>query len=357
MTELFETGSRILAHGRRLFAAPPLAELPAVYATLLRDPCELLEELLGGVEHVETAREFESPRLARKGVGATAAETLSGESKWLLNSPVNVAQTPAAVTKAVPLRLSESRPRAATTSSTKDESSVPSTSRQGTASSHAPLEFAPVSESHAEESDSYMPKPVSSDKPAKVVEWPTTSPATAAVGSAEIATPGNVLQEMEVEAGGDPELRRLRSQLEVEEGNRQPRQTQPLSAEAELSDASRADVYPSDVPYAHVNRPNAAAPTTPPPTSFSSLSQLLKKNLSRPETAADFAPREPEIVNAGDTPFASVSALEPAHADAEREDARGEGRRETTPLVDEVLEELYERLRLEFSRTYGTTGG
>ncbi|HEX8291766.1 MAG TPA: hypothetical protein VF570_08430, partial [Pyrinomonadaceae bacterium] len=136
MTELFETGRRILAHGRRLFAPAPLAELPAAYASLLRDPGELLEELWGGVERAEPTPDGAPPRLARRGGGVTAAEPPPGASDWLLHSPPDVPQTPAAASKAVPLRLTESRPRPVTTPSPaplpRDEAYV---SRPATASS------------------------------------------------------------------------------------------------------------------------------------------------------------------------------------------------------------------------------
>jgi hypothetical protein len=349
MTELFETGRRILAHGRRLFAAPPLAELPPAYASLLRDPGELLEELWGGVEHAEPAHDNEPQRLARRGGGVTAAEPLASASQWLLNSPIDVPQTPAVVSKAVPLRLSESRPRLGTTPSSaplsSDERYV---SQPSTVSSQPPLELAPERVTRESRSDSYRPQPVSGEQPAKIVEWP--APRAAAVGSAELATPGNVLQKMEEELGGEPELQRLRGQLEVEEGKRQLRQEEPLEVEGAKAEASRARINPSNAP---------AVQTTA--TSFSALTQLLNKNVARPErtevTAAEPAPREPEVISAGESPLTRVRAEESGRADVQRADERGAGRGETAPLVEEVLEELYERLRLEFSRTYGTTGG
>lgn len=348
MTELFETGRRILAHGRRLFAAPPLAELPTAYASLLRDPGELIEELWGGVEHAEPAHDGEPPRLARRGGGGmTAAEPLPSASQWLLNSPIDVPQTPAAASKAVPLRLSESRPRAGTTPA---PAPLPGAgghvTRPGTVSSQPPLELAPERETRATGSDPYRPPPVTSEQPAKVVEWPAPRPHAAAVGSAELATPGNVLQEMEEASGGEPELQRLRGQLEVEEGKRQLRQERPAEAEGAKAAASRPRVNASNAP---------AAQTTA--TSFSPLTQLLSKNVAREETAAELAPHRPEVIDGGDSPLTRVRAEEPGRADVERADGRGAARGETGPLVEEVLEELYERLRLEFARTYGTTGG
>lgn len=348
MTELFETGRRILDHGRRLFAAPPLAELPAAYGSLLRDPGELLEELWGGVEHAEPTPRSEPPRLARKGGGVSADAPLPSASQWLLNSPNDVPQTPgvmsAAASKAVPLRLTESRPRAGTPPPPAPVSGDGGhVSRPGTVSSQPPLELAPERETREEVSDSYRPRPVSSEQTAKVVEWPTTR--TAAVGSAELATPGNVLQEMEEESGGDPELLRLRGQLEVEEGKRQLRQERPVAVEGARTEENRAPVNTSNAP---------AAQTA---TSFSPLAQLLNKNVARVEMPAVPAPQEPEGFNSIAAPVTRVRADEVGRADAERADGREARRGETGPLVEEVLEELYERLRLEFTRTYGTSGG
>jgi len=213
-------------------------------------------------------------------------------------------------------------------------------------SSQPPLELAPERETRELGSDPYRPQPVSGEQAAKIVEWPATRPSAAAVGSAELATPGNVLQEMEEQSGGEPELQRLRGQLEVEEGKRQLRQELPREVEGAGTADSRAVVNPSNVP---------AAQTTA--TSFSPLTQLLSKNVAREESAAELAPKEPEVISAGDSPSTRARAEEPGRADVERPDGRGAARGETGPLVEEVLEELYERLRLEFSRTYGTTGG
>ncbi|HWS86831.1 MAG TPA: hypothetical protein VN282_07695 [Pyrinomonadaceae bacterium] len=348
MTELFETGSRILAHGRRLFAPPPLAEMPAAYASLLRDPAELLEELWGGVEDTGPAAESGSPRLARRdGGGATPREPLSGGSQWLLDSPVNVAQTPASVSQAAPLRLSEGRPRAPLS---KEAGRAPKAAPRGieirqtvvsdqvgaerdylSGPNVPPLELAPEAGSA-----SRGPRPVSGDRPAKIVEWPAARPAAA--GGAGLATPGNVLQEREEELTGDPELLRLRQQLEVEEGKRRLRQEWPQEVSGGGTQVSR--------PYADP----APAPAPQTATSFSSVAQLLSKNVARTETDAAAAPREPEVLKGDDPPPVPRRAEEEARAG-------GSGRAETAHLVDEVLEELYERLRLEFSRTYGTTGG
>lgn len=345
MTELFETGRRILAHGRRLFAAPPLAELPTAYASLLRDPGELVEELWGGVEHAEPPPESTSPRLARKGGGVTATEPPPSASQWLLNSPAEVPQTPADGSRAVPLRVTEGRPRLGTPPSPAPPSGPDGgrVARPGAASSQPPLERAPSSGTRESGADPHRPQPVSGEQQAKVVEWPATR--AAAVGSAELATPGNVLQEMEEASGGEPELLRLRGQLEVEEGKRQLRQERPVEVEGSGAESTRARVNPS----------NATAAQTA--TSFSPLTQLLNKNVARAETPAPLAPQEPEVINGGDPPLTRARADEGARADVEGADGRGAGRGETSPLVEEVLEELYERLRLEFTRTYGTTGG
>ena len=358
MTELSVTGARILDLGRRLLATPPLAEMPAAYEALLRDPGELLEATWGAVAHGEPAPE--EPPASR----AARAERASGGAAF---SPLNSAafepnallfpdrparpaaagspgtQTPSAGTKAVPLRLTEDRPPALTTSAfapvVKDESRAASSLRQGTAPGLLPLELV-RDEQATVGGDS--PEPLERGQTKKVVEWPAAPPAAGAA----LAAPGNVRQELEEEWGAEPELQVLRGQLGEDEGKRERLQTE--RARETFREGGTEGRRTGDDP--------AGLPAARTPTSFSPLASLLSKNVSRTETAP--APLVPEVLSGGGSLWSSPD--EEKRAVAER--AGGERtdetrRRAAAPTVDEVLEELYERLRLEFSRTYGTTGG
>ena len=359
MTELFETGLRILAHGRRLFAPPPLAEMPAAYASLLRDPSERLEELWEGAIYVDKIEERTSPMrfmsrdgrapFAQTGGGVAADGSHEAASpSWLLNTPANVAQANAPASKPLsknaPPRLSESRP---TPHAPGGEVRALSPSSKGAAPNIPRPELPRGAAAPDEVSEPLPQRPAESEFAPNVVEWPEARPAL--VRGAELAAPGNVLQEREEELASDPELLRLREQLEVEEGKRRRRQEWPREVSGGGPEVSRPYAESSQVP---------AAQTA---TSFTPVAQLLTKNVARNRTdataadlgagvTADLAPREPEVFRNADTSPAPRRGADEGRSD-------GEGRAATAPLVEEVLEELYERLKLEFSRTYGTTGG
>lgn len=373
MTEgVFETGARLLELGRRLLATPSLAEMPAAYESLLRDPGELLEETWGSVAHGETVREESAARSAARAerVAGGAQVSPSKSAAFAPNAldftsrPARPSaavspgptQTPNAGPKAVPLRLTENR-RSAYAPATKDESSFPSPSRQGTAPGTLPLELASDGRATEESAEAYDPAPLYGEKARRFVEWPAARPAAGAA----LAAPGNVRQETAEESEADPELQVLRGQLGVDEEKRERLQTGRARAsfreggtEARGTEARRVEDNSADFPGALT------------PTSFSPLTSLLSKNVSRAETPR--APLVPEVLNGGggslwSTPDGEKRAVaeraseERTSRDETRTGGNEAARRSSAPTVDEVLEELHERLRLEFSRTYGTTGG
>ncbi len=360
MTErLFGTGARILELGRRLLATPTLAEMPAAYAALLRDPGELLEETWGAVAHGEPVREEPAASRAATAervsggaqVSSSKSATFAPNALLFPDRPAAVSpdpQTPAAGPKAVPLRLTENRPPARTPSTfapaTKDESRVPSSSRQGTAPGMLPLELVRDEQAIREGVEAHSPEQLEGGKARRFVEWPAARPAAGAA----LAAPGNVRQESEEGLEADPELQVLRGQLGEDEEKRERLQTGRGRGSFREGDREeqRADT-------------SADFPAAQEPTSFSPLTSLLNKNVARSVTTP--APLVPEVLKDGGGSLWSGPDEEKRavaeRAGGEKRDGDETGRRASAPTVDEVLEELYERLRLEFSRTYGTTGG
>jgi len=288
----------------------------------------------------------------------TAQDLLAGGDLVHEVAVPEAVEPPAVGSKAVPLRLTESRPRVGTAPPlgplSKAEGHAPSASRQVSAPGFLPPELAPDGEAPEGVSEPYGSERIYGERAEKVVEWPATRPVPA--GGAAPAAPGNVLREMEEWSGSDPDLPRLRGRLEVEEAKRHLRHGRAHEVPGEGPEEGRA----------YVNATNGLGPAAQPPTSFSPLTHLLSKNVARAElsknvaraeTAADPVVQEPEVMRGGDSTRARRRAVEEEQAPVRRVPGEEAGRRPVEPLVEEVLEELYERLRLEFSRTYGTTGG
>lgn len=382
MSDPFEIGRRVLAECRRLLAPPPLAGLPGAYASLLQDPGGMLEEAWGGPERGLAAFfERQAPTHKKAGAGrapagpGTAAATVEGPTAGSPFSPLNAAPGPSAprglVTSATPPSLPRVASPFSPASPPSDDNRPPF--RPGTAPGVLPLNLvravqpapsslsapsAPSVASPEHKAEPYGPERVygekaneASEKATKLVEWPAPGPSvrTALAGDASFAAPGNALQEVEERLGTDPELRRLRRQLGEDDGKR-----------GRLQQARTAGTIWKQPPGAQgedAAGPSHAAHT---PTSFSPLSSLMNKNVARGNVVNVSAPpaRAPE--EAVPAPKA-ISGDAPGRAAGAESDEGRAGRDEppsgAAPSVDEVLEELYERLRLEFLRTYGTTGG
>jgi len=371
MSDPFEIGRRVLGQSRRLLAPPQLAGLPVAFASLLQDPGELLEEAWGGLEHGGPAAFEKEATAVRKatprsrpdesGGAAPQFERPSGGSQF---SPLNTAPEHTAARGLLTRVSPPSLPRVASPFSrapmSKDESAA--SLRRGRAPGVTPHELAPTvrpaplapvapvapfAAAPGNKLEPYGTERVYREREKKkVVEWPSARNVTA--GGAALAAPGNALQETEERLGADPELLRLRSQLKEDDAKR----ARLRPARAEEVEGVRA----TDTQGQPAAGPHDAAPA---PTSFSPLTSLLSKNVGRGNFVNASAPlaQGPEQA----VPTAGARAGDEA-PDWAGESGEGRGGREESPKasaasVDEVLEELYERLRLEFLRTYGTTGG
>lgn len=366
MSDPFQTGRRVLGAGRRLLAPPALAGLPVAYAKLLQDPGRLLEAAWGGLGQGDMAPHEAEARTPRKAsAGLRPAESLasaavvrpSGASPF---SPLNATPRQTAARSIVTSAPPPSLPRVASPfslapartddrpASLRPDAPPPRVLPLDLSRAAPPAPSVPFAATPANDAEPFGPERAYSEQARRFVEWPAAPPVTA--GDAALAAPGNALQEIEERLGTDPELRRLRSRL-GEDDDKRARLQHPSFEEAAGEHPPKAEGNSSVSPY---NPPHT-------PTSFSPLSSLMGKNVARGNVVNVSAPpaRGPlDVIPASkvisdDTPQLSRRG----ESDEGRAGLDESPRGAAAPSVDEVLDELYERLRLEFLRTYGTTGG
>jgi hypothetical protein len=369
MSDPFQTGRRVLGASRRLLAPPPLAGLPAAYAKLLQDPGRLLEAAWGGPEQGSPApheAEARSPRKANAGrrpaesLASVPAVTPSGATPF---SPLSATPRRTAARSLVTSEPPPSLPRVASPFSigpTRRDDRPASFRPDAPPPRVLPLDLSraappapsvpsvPFAAAPANDAEPYGPERVYSEQARRVVEWPAARPVTA--GDAALAAPGNALQEIEETLGTDPELQRLRSQLGEDDDKR-----------ARLQDALDEEAFGEHPRESQGNSSNSSYNPPRTPTSFSPLSSLMSKNVAPGNLVNVSAPpaQGPETV----VPASKVISDDTPQLSRRGESDEGRAGRDESPRgaeapsVDEVLDELYERLRLEFLRTYGTTGG
>lgn len=364
MTELFEIGRHILERSRRLLALPAQAELPPAYTSLLRDPADLLAETWGAlpaeptaapspdVGDAERARGRQGMRAQGSGgalsdlseVRAALAKPLEADVVWLKpgiapggtsQAESSAAGGPTPLLSATPSRLGAVGGDPTGAAGTELPESV---TKGQEASPLAPAEgFGSQSGSRNRPAEAQTSDALTRTAPARVIGLFAPAPA---------APEDKVPFDEEARASHPGERRR-------EPGRRSER----------LAGRVAEDVYDFGEGGDEVRAAFTAAPAQQPerPTAFTPLTSLMSKNVTPGNVVAvpsplAQAPQSPDAVSGGNSPWARRQGAEEREAE-EGAAEQGRARQPTAPLVEEVLEELYERLRLEYLRAYGTTGG
>jgi hypothetical protein len=399
MEQLLETGRRILEHSHRLELLPPQAQLPHGYVSLLLDPADLLASACGALfsaedlaEPAETISTVE--RHAARGLveplphvhhaptsrphGAPAFSKSAEREAVRLQSataPSNIAKPERANKSRLPLSLvnSTSKPFAsgtpphapfegtARTRFSTPEAEASLTTRTGSVMPVESLLLPSGSLSRTEPDYSSVPNitgeyvHASPDIESQIRDA-AVSPEASFANREASTNPQAAKPRATAAARSQEESLVLR---DVEARSQPPAEAHFQPAEARLQPLEEAQVAsvnftPSPSQLAHVLNANLAANRSVPPQSLS----LEAVGAAQPPDAQSnsLQARKVSSFDKPDLSWPDSFAVPDGHGREHRSEDAGPARGADAPLVEAVLEELYERLRLEYLRAYGTSG-